>query len=126
MAGLSRGMAKAFLAEAAVTKRRIVKFGAADNAVVMAAAAADTSFGVSTEIDAAIGQTVDIVLSDIADVEFGGTVTRGAKLTSDATGRAIAAAPAAGANVQIIGIALVSAVAGDVGPVLIKQSVMQG
>ncbi len=126
MAGLSRGMMKAFVAETAITRRRIVKFGAADNAVVQAAAAADLSFGVSSEIDAAIGQTCDVVLSDIADVEFGGAVTRGAKLTADAQGRAVAAAPAAGANAQVIGVALVTAVLGDVGPVLLKQSVMQG
>jgi hypothetical protein len=126
MAGLSRGMMKAFVAETAITRRRIVKFGAADNAVVQAAAATDLGFGVASEIDAAIGQTCDVVLSDIADVEFGGAVTRGAKLTADAQGRAVAAAPAAGVNAQVIGLALVSAVAGDVGPVLLKQSVMQG
>lgn len=126
MAGLSRGLTKAFLAETAVTRRRIVKFGSSDAGIVLAGAATDLCVGVATEIDAAIGQTCDVVMSDIADVEFGGTVTRGSKLTADAQGRAVAAAPAAGSNVHVIGIALVSAVANDVGPVLLKQSVMQG
>ena len=67
-----------------------------------------------------------MVKSGIADVEFGGAVTRGAAVTSDANGKAVAAAPAAGSNVRIIGFAEVSAVAGDIGPILVAPGVMQG
>lgn len=119
-------LTKNYRAEAAVAKRRIVKLGAADGAVVVGAAATDLIFGVSAEIDAAITERVDVHVVGVAEVEFGGTVTRGAAVTTDATGRAVAAAPGAGVNNRIIGFALVSAVVGDVAPVLLSQSVMQG
>jgi hypothetical protein len=126
MAGLSPGLVKAFKAEAAVTKRRIVKFGAADTAVLLGAASTDLSIGVSTEIDSAIGEPCDVIMSGIAEVEYGGTIARGAKVTSDATGKAVAAAPGAGVNAQVIGFATVSGVAGDIGSVMVSPSVMQG
>lgn len=115
-----------YVAEAAINPYRIVKFGTADGNVVQAAAAADALMGVCESVGPAIGERVDVVKSGIADVEFGGTVTRGAPLTSDSVGRAVAAAPGAGANVRIIGFAEVSAVVGDIGPVLIAPGVMQG
>lgn len=118
---------KAMNAEAAVLAFRIVKIGAADGGVIQGAAAADALLGVSDEIgQATAGQRVDVILSGIADVEYGGTVARNARLTTDATGRAVTAAPAAGANNGIIGIALVSGVVGDIGSVYIAQSVLQG
>lgn len=126
MAGLSTTLTKGFKAGAAITRRRIVKFGADDASVLLGAAATDALIGVSTEIDAAIGEPCDVHLGGIPEVEFGGAVTRGAQLTSDATGRAIAAAPAAGANVRTIGIALVSAVAGDIGPIMLSPGSLQG
>lgn len=120
MAGHSPLQAKAFTAEAAIPKRRIVKFGAADTGVILAAAAADTSIGITSEIAAAIGEVTDVFLLGIADVEYGGPVTRGAKLTSDAAGRAVAA----GAGAHVVGFAMVSGVIGDIGAVFIAQSVM--
>lgn len=120
MAGHSPLQAKAFKAEAAITKRRIVKFGSTDALIVPGAAAADASIGITSEIDAAIGENCDVFLLGIADVEYGGAVTRGAKLTSDATGRAIAAA----AGNHVVGIAMVSGVIGDIGSALLCQSVM--
>lgn len=128
MAGLTRALTKTFTAAtAAVRARRIVKFDASDVNVVEAAAATDLSLGITTEIDAAIGEPIDVQLLGIGEVVAGAAYARGAKLTSDAQGRAIAAAPAAGANAQIIGIAMEAALAaGDIRPVLITQSVMQG
>jgi len=126
MAGLSPGLVKAFKAEAAITKRRIVKFGATDTAALLGAASTDLLIGVSTEIDSAILENCDVIMSGIAEVEYGGTIARGAKLTSDATGRAIAAAPGAGVNAQVIGIAMVSGVVGDIGSLAVSPSVMQG
>lgn len=126
MAGLTSGITKNFTAEAAVTKRRIVKLGATDTAVLLGAASTDLLIGVSTEIDAVLGETCDVRVSGIAEVEFGGAVTRGGYLTSDATGRAIAAAPGAGVNASIIGMAMVSGVAGDIGSVLLSQGRIQG
>mgnify|MGYP001005140415 CR=1 FL=1 len=125
-AGLSTTLTKAFKAEAAVTRRRIVKFGSTDDFVVQAAAGADLVFGVSSELDAAAGEVCDVHLAGIADVEFGGNVTRGQKLMADASGRAIAVAAGAGANVQVVGWAMVSAVLGDIGPLAIAPSTFQG
>lgn len=119
-------LSKNYKAEAAVTKRRIVKMGTADGSVLLGAAATDLIFGVSADIDAAINERCDVHVAGVAEVEFGGTVARGGPVTSDATGRAVAAAPAAGVNNRIIGFALVSAVVGDVAPVLLSQGLMQG
>ncbi len=113
-------------AEAAIAPYRIVKFGAADGGYVQSAAAADFNAGVCESVGPASGERLDVVKAGIADVEFGGTVTRGQPLTSDANGKAVTAAPAAGANVRIIGFAEVSAVAGDIGQVWVKPGIMQG
>lgn len=114
-------------AEGAITKYRIVKFGASDGGYVQAAAATDYLAGVYSEnFDVASGERLGVVKAGIADVEFGGTVTRGQPLTADANGKAVAAAPAAGSNVRLIGFAEVSAVAGDVGQVWVEPGLMQG
>jgi len=115
-----------YTAGAAIAAFRIVKPGAADGEVVQAAAATDALMGVCESVGPASGERCDIVKVGIADVEFGGTVARGAPVTADANGKAVAPAPAAGSNVRIIGFAEVSAVAGDIAPVLIAPGVMQG
>lgn len=126
MAGRTDGLIKNFRATAAVAAFTIVKFGPSDIEATPAAAAADASIGVSGEVAAAAGERFDVHMSDIADVRFGGVVTRGDPLTSDAQGRAVTAAPAAGANARIVGFALVSAVLGDIGPARIAPGLMQG
>jgi hypothetical protein len=117
---------KNHVADGAVSPFRIVKPGAADGKAAQASAATDALMGISGELAAADGERLDVVRAGIADVEYGGTVTRGAPITADASGRAVAAAPAAGANVRIIGFAEVSAVLGDIAPALIAPGVMQG
>lgn len=117
---------KAGTAEAAIAAYRIVKFGAADGGYLQAAAATDSLVGVCESIGPASGERLDVVKVGLADVEFGGAVTRGGPVTADASGKAVAAAPAAGSNVRIIGFAEVSAVAGDIGPILVAPGVMQG
>lgn len=123
---MNPGLIKNYTAEAAVLAHRIVKFGAVDGDVLHGAAATDSLVGVVDTLDAAIGERVDVIRSEIADVEYGGAVTRGAPLTSDATGRAVVAAPSTGANVRLIGTAELSGVVGDIGKVFISPSVMQG
>jgi len=108
---------KSYIAEAAITPYRIVKFGSADSNVVPASASADALLGICGQVGGDLGKRVDIVLDDIAEVEFGGSITRGDWLTSDANGKAIPAA--AGANV--IGRAMVSGVVGDIGTCLIAH-----
>ncbi|MCD7099113.1 hypothetical protein [Stenotrophomonas sp. MMGLT7] len=120
------GLTNAFLAGAAIAARRITKHGAADGEALQAAAATDALNGISTDIPTAAGMTVDVTRSGLAAVEYGGAVAAGQPLTADAQGRAVAAAPAAGANVRIIGFAEVSGVLGDIGSVWIAPGVIQG
>ena len=122
------GLIKNYTAGGVCNPCRIAKFGGADGEVLQGAAGTDLLIGVFSipGAAAASGDRVDVIHSDIADVEYGGTVTRGQKLTSDADGKAVAAAPVAGSNVHIVGTAAVSAVAGDIAPMLIGISVMQG
>lgn len=121
------GLTKAFIAAAVIAPFRICKPSGTGNEIVQAAAATDLSIGITREAGAkAIGDTVDLVMSDIADVEYGGNVTRGQELTSDADGKAVYANPAQGVNNRVIGIAVVAGAAGDIGQVHIAPSVKQG
>lgn len=117
---------KNYLAEAAIAANRIVKFGSADGQVLQAAAATDLLVGVCEAVGPALGERCDVTKVGIADIELGGNVTRGAAVTADANGKGVAAAPAAGSNVRVIGFAEVSGVAGDIIPVLVAPGVMQG
>lgn len=116
---------KGFVAGAAIAAKRIVKFGSADNAVIQAAAVSDALIGVA-DLAAASGDHVTVVMGGIAIVEYGGTITRGGHVTSDASGKAVAAAPGAGTNNRVIGIAMVSGVSGDLGSVLLQPGSVQG
>lgn len=117
---------KSYKAGAAVPKHRIIKHGAADGEVILGAAATDGIFGVSVEIDADAGERVDVAVSGPMLIEYGGAVTRGDLLTSDAVGRAVTAAPGAGANNRIIGVADVSGVLNDIVDVFIVPGSLQG
>jgi hypothetical protein len=115
------------VAEAAINPFRIVKFGSADKYVAQAAANSDLLIGVvvTTHPDVAFvaEERVDIVFSGITEVCYGGVVTRGDKLTSDANGKAVKLTDTmleAGAC-EMIGIALESGVSGDIGSVFVMQ-----
>lgn len=119
-------LARNFKAEAAIPAFTLVKPGAADGNVLAAAAVGDAIIGVTTDIPAALGERTDVILTGVADVVYGGPVVRGDWLTADALGRAVTAAPAAGANNNVIGRALVSGVLGDVGSVTLACNRIQG
>jgi hypothetical protein len=121
----SEGLAKGFRAGAAIAAKRIVKFDSADTTVIQGAAATDSLIGVA-DLAASSGGDVDVIMSGVAIVELGGTVTRGGLLTADANGKAVAAVPATGVNNRVIGIAMVSGVSGDLGSVLIAPGSLQG
>jgi hypothetical protein len=125
-AGRKDGLIAGFRAGAAIAPHRFVKFGADDNTVVQAAAATDAIIGVSSELAVTVGQPVDVHMGSLADVTYGGNVGRGALLTSDADGKAVAAAPGAGVNHRIGGLATREGVAGDIGTVLIGPGQVQG
>lgn len=120
------GLSKSYTAEAGISANRIVKVGAADYGVLQGAAATDKLIGISTEIDAASGERIDVVHSGVADLKLGGTVARGDFLTSDASGQGVTAAPSAGTNNRVIAMALISGVSGDVIPVLVDVVSFQG
>ncbi|PPQ17959.1 DUF2190 domain-containing protein [Bradyrhizobium sp. AC87j1] len=120
------GLTKSYTAEGAISANTIVKVGANDYGILQGAAATDKLIGISTEIPAISGERADVVHEGIADLKLGGTVARGDLLTSDATGQGVTAAPAAGSNVRIIGMALISGVVGDIIPVKVAPGSLQG
>jgi hypothetical protein len=105
----------------------VVKFGTADGQVVQSAAAADAHVGVSDLGQDTAGARVDVILGDIADVEAGAAITRGALLSADSAGRVIVATASAGANVRTIGTALAAAAgAGEIIPINVVPGTFQG
>jgi hypothetical protein len=120
-------LTKALTATTAIVKRRLVKYGAADGTGVPATDGTAFICGVSDDVGAAVNERCSVFMNgNIADVEYGGNVTRGDPLTADAVGRAVTAAPAAGANTRVVGFAEVSGVLGDIGSVAISPFIMQG
>lgn len=116
-----------FDAGAAIAPHRICKPGAADGTAIQAAGTTDAMDGVSDELGAAAaGDRVDIYTMGVVEVEYGGAVTRGDHLTADADGKAVTAAPGAGVNMRVIGIARVSGVADDICLVRLAPGQIQG
>lgn len=118
---------KNFQAAAAIAAYTLVKHSGADDQVVAAAAATDNIIGATEDVAPASGERTDVALVGIAYVTAGAAITRGALLTSDASGRVVTAAPAAGANNRIVGTAMEAATAaGDVIRVLLNPGSFQG
>lgn len=117
----NEGLQKTLIAGAAVTGRRIVKFGATALNAVVGAAATDKLIGVSDTLGADSGEAFDVILDGIAEVTYGATVAAGDLLTSDSTGRAIATTTA---THRIIGVAMLDGVVGDIGSVRIAPSLI--
>lgn len=109
---------KSYKAGGAIGPNLCVKFSASGT-VVQSAAAADLSIGVSVPLmSAALGDRVDVIHEAIADVLAGGVCTRGTAVTSDANGAVVNAV----AGNRAVGIALETAAAGDIIPVLIQPA----
>jgi hypothetical protein len=117
---------RSFVAEAAISANRVVTFGATDDNVLTAVAVTSTLIGIVEGVSPVLGERVDVTMTGIADLQIGAGVTRGAYITVDAQGRGVAAAPAAGVNNNVIGVALQSGVSGDIIPVLISPGRIQG
>lgn len=128
---MNKVFTKPYNAGGAIKSNRFVKFGGDDDTILQAAASTDLIIGAVNNVappgsDAASGDRLDVEHYGIADIRLGGNVTRGNKVTSDANGCAVAAAPGAGVNAQIGGIALRSGVADDIIPVLLTIGAVQG
>lgn len=117
MVGPNQGLTKSFTAGGTIAKHSIVKFDADDDTVIVGAAATDKLIGVALEA-ATVGLRVEVQLAGIGEVVLGGTVARGAAVTSGAAGVGVDLAAAATIKTAI-GRALASGVTGDVIPVLI-------
>lgn len=111
--GATAGMLKMLKSSAAMaTAFTIAKFGADDDHCAAATAATDKFVGVIQDTCSAAEAEMSIMLNGISPVVYGGAVTRGDPLTSDASGRAITAT----ADGQtIIGRATISGVLNDIG-----------
>lgn len=117
---------KGFTAGGAINPYRIVRFSAAET-VVQAAAATESVIGVNTDLSVVLNERVEVMTHGVAWVEAGAAIALGAPVASDASGRGVAAAPAAGVNNRIIGFALDAAVAaGDQIRVLLSPGQIQG
>lgn len=106
---------KSYKAGESIPANRLVKFSD-ENTVVLATAGTDNIVGVTDSLTVVVGGVVDVHLLGLAEVEFGGTVTRWTKITAGDEGKAIAAS--SGDNT--IGFATLSATSGDILPALIK------
>ncbi|MBI5885304.1 MAG: DUF2190 family protein [Deltaproteobacteria bacterium] len=125
--GATSGLEKSVKCTAALaTAYLIAKFGADDDTLSQATASTEELVGVFQHTTTAVGEEVRVMLDGISRVVLGGTVARGNYLTSDANGKAVTAAPAAGVNACVIGQALASGVAGDIIPVHIEKTRIQG
>ncbi len=112
---------KTYVASGAIQPRRFIKFGANDSLAVQSGATdAGATIGVSDSLGAADTHRVEAYVQDFADVEFGGTVARGAFVKPDAQGRAVAA----GAGESYCGKAWASAVSGDITSIKIERGVV--
>lgn len=110
------GLILAYKAETYIGPYCVVRYGS-DGAAGLAESANDALLGVSTDIEAQIGETVDVVRTGVTPVLYGGVVVKGDPLTADAGGVAIKAT----AGQQIIGYAEVSGVADDIGSLIVQR-----
>ena len=118
-----------FTADGAITANTAVKIGSADNKVATATADPTTGGGVigvalNTVVD---GATVYVCISGVVPCALQGNVTRGNNLTvGDASGGLKAAAPTAGNNATVAGIAMSTTNAPGPANVLVRPGMMQG
>jgi hypothetical protein len=118
MFGQTTGMEKTAKCTAAIAAAfTIAKFGADDDHVALAVAATDGLIGIFQHTTADAEDQVRLALSGISPVVYGAAVTRGQDLTSDAAGKAV---PAAKGD-SIIGQAMISGAANDIGFVDINR-----
>ncbi|WP_293766393.1 capsid cement protein [uncultured Aquitalea sp.] len=108
-------LSKNALAGAAIGQYLFVKHGTADDVMLQAAAGTDLIIGSSQDVSPAQGERFDVAVCGIGFITAGAAIPRGSRLMSDANGRAIVAAAAAGSNVFTGGVAMEAATAaGDV------------
>ncbi len=127
MIGKTRGIEKEVNVTAATTALTIATPGADDNTFSTAADATHPLIGIfqfATNTDQPMCR---VMVTGISHVKVGTVaVTRGDFITSDVNGCAITAAPTAGVNNFVVGIAMASGAAGQTIPVLLCPGRIQG
>jgi len=127
MIGQTSGIEKSVKCTAAIaTAFLIAKVGADDDTFSQATASTEDLVGVFQHTTVVAGEEVRLMLSGISRVKLGGTVARGALVTSDAAGKGVAIGAVAGTNYATIGRAMASGVVDDIIPVLLFNSRAQG
>jgi hypothetical protein len=118
---------KAYKYEGTILPNRACKMGTVTGAVIAVTGATDVVEGFTIEPGGA-GEMHGIAMDGGQIlVEAGAAIAAKARLTIDAVGRVVTAAPGAGANVEIVGKALEAAAAvGDLIPMQYTRGVMQG
>ena len=97
-----------FTAENAVPAFRFAKVGTSEGNVKLSTAG-DLAIGVTTDVDSAAGKPCDVQLDGIARVEAGGSIAFGARVVSDANGKAVTIESG-----DVLGIALEAGSSGDI------------
>jgi hypothetical protein len=97
------------VAEGAITKNRLVKFGSSDTQVIQSSAVTDRILGVYIGPDDAVdAAAVDVCVLGECNLEVSGAIGRGMTLTTNASGQGVNAAPAAGTNNKAAAMAMIS------------------
>ncbi|MBB4268281.1 capsid cement protein [Roseospira visakhapatnamensis] len=121
------GLTLNFTSAGVIAPHRIVAATATDDQVAQGTAATDKLIGVTGPRGAeAAGKPVDVMLSGVQQVTAGGAFAMGDPVTSASDGKAVLAAPAAGANARVVGIALEAGATDALTRVLIVPGLMQG
>lgn len=97
----------------------------ANGDVVLAAAATDKIHGVLLNKPKS-GEAASVGRIGVAKILAGGAIAIGDRITSDAAGKGVAAAPAAGTNNGTVGIALEAGAAGEIVSVELSVTTFQG
>ena len=108
-----------FKATAAIGQYKIVKGGADNEHVTVAAAGSDNSVGVAMGAATVAEQFIEVaVAGGGAKVQLGGTVAFGDKLTANASGLAVVAAT----TNDVVGVAMEAGVSGDIIGMVVQLS----
>lgn len=112
---MNKNLTKTYLAGETLPPYRIVTLSD-DNTAKIATDPKAGLLGVTDSLTIPEGKACDIHLLGMVEVEYGGTVTRLANLTTDANGKAVVAAQ----GDIIVAQALEAGVSGDIGKAVIR------
>lgn len=121
MIGQTTGTVKTVKCTASVTAAfTIAKPGADDDTYSLSSAATDALLGIFQHTTSAANAAVELMISGVSPVVYGGAVTRGDPLTSDGSGKAVKAT----LGQSVIGYATVSGVLNDIGFCIISPQTL--